>query len=159
METNRCKYHIFIISIIILVTTVLAGCVFPKCDDEVIKEMPEGIPMEEFVIGNWLSESAYSLPDNQELGYIYEIRILKKGEIKWLYFEPEGQFVDGDTWPYYFLDENTIYWDILRIQGGETWHLVRDGQKLKINMVGGGLTTEYVFKRGSFRCDYKKPIK
>ncbi len=149
-----------IMSIIAILLVVSISCSrLADCDEITYEDKPEGIPLSEFIIGSWLSESAYNITLNEEINYIYEIEFRENGDWLMGYFNKEGYIINSDIWPYRFINEDTLFIDNLRIEGGETWKLTRVAKNLKIEAIIGGLKVQYELRRGTYHCDYKIPTK
>ena len=107
---------------------------------------PDKIPLDEFILGNWVSEKAITY-EKKENSYKFKL-IVEDGKIlRFIWFSSDGVFLDGTTSNYKFLNTNTIFIDNKRIIGGEIWVLERDGQKLIINRTINNKDDLIIFSR------------
>jgi hypothetical protein len=146
-----------VLILLILVVLSLSCRTSTTCDEINTGVLPENTPLDEFVIGNWLSVSARSITYDYQLPYIYQAEITNTHQITWVLYSPEGQVISSETWRYYFTDEETLYWDNVNIENGVMWHLYREEDYLRIISVGGGTSSEIKFKRGTYDCNYQTP--
>lgn len=120
-----------IASLIILVSAVAAiptGCILPTRSSHPIQEIPEDVPLSEFLLGFWKTEHVY-LPNGNESVFGFEVNFKDYDTVEVILFE-NGEPTDKTVSSYSFIDSRTIFVDNKRIRGGETWYLERDGQKL-----------------------------
>jgi hypothetical protein len=113
-------------------------------------DIPDNVPLNEFIIGKWTSEQIDN-SEGKESTYKYEIEFVDEDSVKFVVLSLEGEFLDGATSKYNFVDSDTIFVDNKRIQGGEQWLLERDGQRLIVHRTIDSETDRIVFARISNR--------
>lgn len=109
-------------------------------------DIPENVPLNEFIIGKWTSEEIDN-SEGKESTYKYEIEFVDDDSVKFVVLSLEGEFLDGATSKYKFVDSNSIFVDNKRVQGGEQWLLERGGQRLIIHRTIDSETDRIVFVR------------
>jgi hypothetical protein len=113
-------------------------------------DIPDNVPLNEFIIGKWTSEQIDN-SEGTESTYKYEIEFVNADSVKFVVLSLEGEFLDGATSKYNFVDSNTLFVDNKRIQSGEQWLLERDGQRLIVHRTIDSKTDRIVFARISNR--------
>ena len=113
-------------------------------------DVPDNVPLNEFIIGKWTSEEI-DTSEGKESTYKYEIEFVDEDSVKFVVLSLEDEFLDGATSNYNFVDSNMIFVDNARIQGGEQWLLERDGQRLIVHRTIDSETDRIVFARISNR--------
>ena len=94
--------------------------------------LPTDLPLPEFILGRWRSTAAYGA-GGSEWPYSFEIWFEDQDTLKILWFNEDGQFLDGDTVEYSFTTPDSITIDSRRAADKETWALKREGQSLLID--------------------------
>jgi hypothetical protein len=125
----------------ILATLIIVGCGSHDTGRDWDSIYPTTIPVNEFIIGKW--EAVNPNKDS----HTFEAEFLKTNTLKFAVLNEDKRILDGATSDYYFISDNTIFVDNIRITGGEIWELERDGQELLVYRTIGNSTTIIRFRR------------
>jgi hypothetical protein len=130
----------------ILSLSLMFSCSVLNIEERSTPDFSADAPLSDFIYGKWESIESYKSDGKLDTSH-YEIVFVNNTIVKYMWFDEEGKFIDGETYSYYFIDSNNIIVDNKRIQGEETWLLERDGQKLNIYISMLGEIRFFVLKR------------
>ena len=142
----------FYLFLLILIQLLLSGCENVFCETEYNDIKTDNIPLSEFIIGKWITKRDYQVKDIDK-DSIYQIEFVNNNTIELFYFTLDGNYINGDSWSYYFINQNTIHVENKHLSGGETWILLRDSQHLIITREIIGAKNVLDSERGTYECN------
>jgi hypothetical protein len=112
---------------------------------------PTGIAstqLSKFILGSWSSIDVKSSDFPSSADNQYQIVFEKSDQIKYIIVYPDGN-KEGYTFSYYFVGQDSIQVENLRISGGEIWVLERSGESLIITRKIEGGAIRIVLERNN----------